>query len=596
MSSEMDEILQDFIIETSEILEGLDEKFVELEKDQFNKDLINEIFRAVHTIKGAAGFLGFSQIVDLAHASENVLKKLRDGILSPSPEITDVILESVDKLKVLLDKVKNNDQSPEDIDGLIAKLKKIEEGQSRAETDNKQNTSKVSNEEKKETSSAAEQEKTENNESAANNLQQETEATKKDTSKPATREHKEKTQVEKTIRVDVERLDTVFNLVGELVLGKNRLTKLSNILADKYPNDADVTNLNEAAEFLQLISTELQTAVMKTRMQPVKKVFNRFPRMVRDLARSHGKEIELIIKGEETEVDKSVIENIADPLVHLIRNAIDHGIEPPEERKKLNKPTTGRIMLSASQEGNNIVIVVVDDGRGINLEKVKKKAVEKGLISAEEAEVLSEREITDLIFQPGFSTADKVSDVSGRGVGMDVVKTNLARINGSIDIFTQPGRGTKFTIKLPLTLAIIQTLMVEVNNMVYAIPITSVLEAVRINNSEISTIDGQEIIKLRGEILPIIRLSELIGLSITNGSDKHYVVVVQSYEKKFGIVVDKLIGQDEVVIKSIEGNILNLNDSNIFAGATITGEGKVVLIIDIPAAMEFVKQGEVEYV
>ncbi len=594
MSSEMEEILQDFIIETNEILEELDEKFVELEKDEFNKDLINEIFRAVHTIKGAAGFLGFSQIVDLAHASENVLKKLRDGILSPSPEITDVILESVDKLKVLVDKVKNNDQSPEDIDGLIAKLKKLEEGQATEESVVKEDAPELTNKETDET--ASEEEKTETREPTVNNQQQETEAAKKEPANQATREHKEKTQVEKTIRVDVERLDTVFNLVGELVLGKNRLSKLSNILADKYPNDADVTNLNEAAEFLQLISTELQTAVMKTRMQPVKKVFNRFPRMVRDLARSHGKEIELIIKGEETEVDKSVIENIADPLVHLIRNAIDHGIESPEERKKLNKPSTGRIMLSASQEGNNIVIVVVDDGRGINLEKVKRKAIDKGIISAEEAEVLSDRDITDLIFQPGFSTADKVSDVSGRGVGMDVVKTNLARINGSIDIFTQPGRGTKFTIKLPLTLAIIQTLMVEVKNMVYAIPITSVLEAVRIDNSEISTIDGQEIIKLRGEILPIIRLSELIGLSATNGSDKHYVVVVQSYEKKFGIVVDKLIGQDEVVIKSIEGNILNLNDSNIFAGATITGEGKVVLIIDIPAAMEFIKQGEVDYV
>ncbi len=592
MSSEMDEILQDFIVETEEILEALDEKFVELEKDQSNKDLINEIFRAVHTIKGAAGFLGLNQIVDLSHASENVLKKLRDGLLSPSPEITDVILESVDKLKILVDKVKNNDKTPEDIDSLLTKLKKIEEGQTPISEPIKKDEIKEDPESKVESEAQREDKKV----ASVVSSNQKIDTALKAPLKQDTEEHKDKPQVEKTIRVDVERLDTVFNLVGELVLGKNRLTKLSNVLADKYPNDPDVINLNEAAEFLQLISTELQTAVMKTRMQPVKKVFNRFPRMVRDLARSHGKEIELIIRGEETEVDKSVIENIADPLVHLIRNAIDHGIEPPEERKKLNKPTTGKIILSASQEGNNIVISVLDDGRGINLEKVRKKAVEKGIVSPEEAELLSERELTEFIFHPGFSTADKVTDVSGRGVGMDVVKTNLARINGSIDTLTQQGRGTKFTIKLPLTLAIIQTLMVEVNNMVYAIPITSVLEAVRIDNSEISSVDGQEIIKLRGEILPIVRLSELIGFNHSNGADSHYVVVVQSYDRRFGIAVDRLVGQDEVVIKSIEGNIINLNDSNIFAGATITGEGKVVLIIDIPAAMEFIKQGEAQYV
>ncbi|RMG71250.1 MAG: chemotaxis protein CheA [Nitrospirae bacterium] len=573
MAGEMDEILQDFIVETTEILEGLDEKFIELEKSQYNTELINDIFRAVHTIKGAAGFLGLNQMVDLSHAAENVLKKLRDSVIGPSPEVIDVILESVDKLKILLEKVKNNDQSPEDIEPILKRLKDIDEGKI-PPSDQPPSLQKTTTEEAQKTS-----------EDAQSSNQ------KSDVKKEPT----ERVNVERTLRVDIERLDTVFNLVGELVLGKNRLSKIASQLADKYPEDPDIASLNEASEFLQLLSSELQTAVMKTRMQPVKKVFNRFPRMVRDLARSHGKEIELIIKGEETEVDKSVIENIADPLVHLIRNAIDHGIEPPEERKKLGKPEKGRIVLSAFQEGNNIVIVVVDDGRGLNLEKIKEKAIEKAIISKEEAEGLNDREIAELIFQPGFSTADRVTDVSGRGVGMDVVKTNLAKINGSIDVLTQQGKGVKFTIKLPLTLAIIQTLMIEVSNMVFAVPITSVLEAVRIDSSEISRIDEQEVIKLRGEILPIVRLKELIG-SGGNGSKNQYVVVVQSYERKFGLVVDGLLGQDEVVIKSVEGNIVNLNESNIFAGATITGEGKVVLIVDIPALMEYINKDEELYV
>ena len=570
MAGEMDEILQDFIIETTEILEGLDEKFVELERDPKNRELINDIFRAVHTIKGAAGFLGFNQMVELSHAAENVLKKLRDGVLESSSEIMDTIFASVDKLKLMLNKIKNNENTEVDISDLLNKLKEIEAGET------------ISKEE--ETSSIT-------------SLSQSSVPNKANNEESREFEHKDHLQVDKTIRVDIKRLDTVFNLVGELVLGKNRLLKIASTLEEKYPNDPSVSDLIETSEFLQLISTELQMAVMKTRMQPVKKVFNKFPRLVRDLARSHGREVELIIKGEETEVDKSVIENIADPLVHLIRNAIDHGIEPPEEREASNKSRTGKIVLSAAQEGNNIVIFVVDDGRGIDVEKIKNKAIEKGLITQKRAESMSTKELLDLIFLPGFSTADKVSDVSGRGVGMDVVKTNLSKINGSIDIYTQPGKGTRFTIKLPLTLAIIQTLMVMVENMVFAIPLTSVLETVMIDSSDISTIDTQEVIKLRGEILPIIKLSELLGLSCgSNNKKRYYVVVVQSGEIRFGLVVDRLVGQEEVVIKSIEGDLITFADSNIFAGATITGEGKVVLIIDIAEAVSSFKMGVECYV
>ncbi len=563
MSGEMEEILQDFIVETTEILDGLDEKFVALEKDHNNKDLINDIFRAVHTIKGAAGFLGFTQMVELSHAAENVLKKLRDGIIETTPEIMDVIFSSIDKLKVLLEKIKNNDDSEEDISDILNNLKAIDDGHFTQE-----NSTAKSNE----------------TDNSVKNTSDETNTN--------LLHSKEQLQLDKTIRVDIKRLDTVFNLVGELVLGKNRLLKITSLLEEKYQSDPLISDLIETSEFLQLISTELQMAVMKTRMQPVKKVFSRFPRLVRDLARSHGKEVELIIKGEDTEVDKSVIENIADPLVHLIRNAIDHGIEPPDERESQNKPRTGRIVLSAAQEGNNIVIFVIDDGRGIDVEKIKKKAIEKGLITQKRADVMSKKELLDLIFVPGFSTATQVNDVSGRGVGMDVVKTNLSKINGTIEIFTQPGKGTRFTIKLPLTLAIIQTLMVMVEDMVFAVPLTSVIETVMIESGEISTVDTQEVIKLRGEILPIIRLAELLGITCNKGyKDRHYVVVVQSGEIKFGIVVDRLIGQEEVVIKAIEGDIIKFVDSNIFAGATITGEGKVVLIIDIAEAVQSFKMG-----
>ncbi len=614
MPDEMDEIIHDFIVESDEILESLDEKFVELEKDRTDQQLLNEIFRDVHTIKGAAGFLGFNQMVELTHATENILKKLKEGQIPVTPEITDLILESVDYMKRLLEHIREKDGQEEDLTDILARLKEIDGQESESisasgheDTDTKkigtilEEDGKVNSEDVEVALKVQEVARDSIETESPPRIGEILTATGKvseDDVKEALRkqgksaEPEHKPQKEQTIRVDVERLDDVLNLVGELVLGRNRLLKISSNLEARYPDDPEINALNETMAFLNLITTDLQIAVMRTRMQQVKKVFNKFPRMVRDLARSRDKDVELLITGEETEVDKSVIENIADPLVHIIRNAIDHGIETREERKEQGKPETGSIRLSASQEGNNILIEVEDDGRGIDHELIKRKGVEKGLISPAQAEVLSKEEVLELLFMPGFSTAAEVTDISGRGVGMDVVKTNIGKLKGSIEIKTERGKGTRFLIRLPLTLAIIQTLMVEVNSEVYAIPLSSVVETVRFPESEIRTVNHQEVIQLRGEVLPLVRLGELFGYGGRNGSSTSYIVVVDEGKKKFGIIVDRLRGQEEVVIKAIEGDLISTEHIELIAGATITGEGRVVLIIDIAMVMDTLAKGE----
>lgn len=608
MPDEMDEIIEDFIVETDEILESLDEKFVELEKDMGNQPLLNEIFRNVHTIKGAAGFLGFNQMVELTHATENVLKKLKEGELPLTSEIMDVILESVDYMKKILNHIRKKDGVEEEISGVISKLTEIDQGKTgqdeKAETKRigeiLTEEGKVSPDDVEEALKIQEvcKESVETEETPrVGEILTATGKTTEDAVEEALKKQKkaevksQKVHVEQTIRVDVERLDEVLNLVGELVLGRNRLLKITSNLETRYPEDPEIGALNETMAFLNLITTDLQLAVMKTRMQPVKKVFNKFPRMVRDLARSRSKEVELIISGEETEVDKSVIENIADPLVHIIRNAIDHGIETVEERRSMGKPEQGSIHLSAAQEGNNILIQIKDDGRGIDHDLIKKKAVDKGLITPGQAETLSEQDALELLFMPGFSTASQVTDISGRGVGMDVVKTNIGKLKGNIEIQTEKGRGTTFIIRLPLTLAIIQTLMVEVKNEVYAIPLSSVVETVRFRAEEIRTVNHQEVVQLRGEVLPLVRLGEVLGYGGRNGSPSCYVVVVDEGKKKFGIIVDGLRGQEEVVIKPIEGELIRAEETELIAGATITGEGKVVLIIDLSMLLDVLAKG-----
>ena len=517
--------------------------------------------------------------------------------MEATPEIMDVVLQAVDMLKKLLEHVKAQDNKQEDLAEIISTLKAIDSGDLPSENVEKE---EIKEEMDIATTSVSEisEEPAHSEENDRQTINHQPDKGKISEPEAQSREsnHKETIHVEQTIRVDVERLDSVLNLVGELVLGRNRLMKITSNLESKYTDDPEVSSLSETMAFLNLITSDLQMAVMKTRMQPVKKVFNKFPRMVRDLARSCNKDVELLISGEDTEVDKSVIENIADPLVHLIRNAIDHGIESRDVRIEKGKPEKGVIKLSASQEGNNIVIEIEDDGRGINVEAVKRKALEKGLVTEEQLQNVSDKDALEYIFLPGFSTAQQVSDISGRGVGMDVVKTNLAKLNGSIDIVTEEDKGTRFTIRLPLTLAIIQTLMVEVHGETYAIPLGSVLETVKIRQDEIKTIDTQEVIQLRGEIVPILRLARLFNIYSADSKDRYYAVVVSAEDKKFGIVVDRLKGQEEVVIKAVEGDFINFRDSNIIAGATITGDGRVVLIIDVAMMLQFVTRSEAAYV
>ncbi len=393
--------------------------------------------------------------------------------------------------------------------------------------------------------------------------------------------------VEQTVRVDVRRLDHLMNLIGELVLGKNRLIRIYSDVEERYDGEKFLEELNQVVSSISAVTTDLQLAVMKTRMQPVGKVFNKFPRMVRDLSRELGKSIELIIEGEETELDKSIVEEIGDPLIHIIRNSCDHGIEPLEERRRLNKPETGKVQLSAYNEGNHIVIKISDDGKGLDPVMLKEKAIEKGVISERDAEGMSDREAFNLIFKPGFSTAKVVSNVSGRGVGMDVVKTNIEKLNGIIEIDSEVGVGTTQKLKIPLTLAIIQALLVGVQEEYYAIPLSSVLETVRISQDEIYTVDGKSVLRLRDEVLSLVRLSDIFKVdAILESNSDVYVVIIGLADQKIGVIVDYLIGQEEVVIKSLGYYLKNTRG---IAGATVRGDGKITLIVDVGAMMDMAK-------
>lgn len=382
-----------------------------------------------------------------------------------------------------------------------------------------------------------------------------------------------------TIRIDVSRVENLMNLSGELVLGRNRLEQITrNLLAGELTKE-NLKELEETTSQIDFITSEIQASVMRMRMIPIGKLFQKAPRIVRDLSKQFKKKIQLVMEGEETEIDKGIIDELSDPLVHMLRNACDHGIESPEERVKLGKPEVGTVYLGAEQEGNNIVIKISDDGRGMDPEKLKSKAIEKGLITPEEASQMSDKEAFQLIFQPGFSTAQIISNVSGRGVGMDVVRTNILKLKGMIDIESEKGVGTTFIIKLPLTLAIIQGLLVKVHSEIYAIPLASVLEVVDCDVSKVNTINKREVIRIRSDILPLIRLSKVLNVNGVNDSlENKYVVVVGIGEFRVGLVVDELLGQQEIVIKSLGDFLGHIKG---IAGVTILGDGSVVIIIDV---------------
>lgn len=544
-NNDMQDLVQDFILETEEIIESLDHDLVELETSKDDLDLLNKIFRGAHTMKGASSFLGFDKMSGVTHHAEEILNKLRKNEITVTPEIMDILLEFVDATKHIVEDIKNGTDSAE-VDDLIERLKLANEGK------------------------------------LAGTAGGHSEAKAKPAQKNIEQVKKAAVAVEQTIRVDVSRLDSLMNLVGELVLSRNRIGQISGDLEKKFEGEFLIEQLMETTSQIGLITTELQLAVMKTRMVPIGKVFNKFPRMVRDLCRDMGKDVDLVIAGEETELDKSVVEEIGDPLIHMIRNSVDHGVEKPDIRRKRGKPEKGIVNLSAYHEGNHIVVEIKDDGAGMDAEVLKAKAVEKGVITTDEAKNMDPEAAYGLVFKPGFSTAAKITDVSGRGVGMDVVKTNIEKLNGIINIESELGHGTRFRLKLPLTLAIIQALLVDVSGEIFAIPLVSVIETVRIKETEIHSFEGREVLKLRDSVLSLIRLDEIYELQESLDEDI-YVVVVGLAEKRLGFVVNKLVGQEEIVIKSL-GDYLSGNEG--IAGATIMGDGRVRLIIDVAGVME----------
>ncbi|EAI3457139.1 hybrid sensor histidine kinase/response regulator [Campylobacter coli] len=624
---DMQEILEDFLVEAFELVEQIDHDLVELETNPEDLELLNRIFRVAHTVKGSSSFLNFDVLTKLTHHMEDVLNKARHGELKITPDIMDVVLESIDRMKTLLNSIRDNGNDTAigmDIEPICARLTAISEGES---PNGVENETPVEAPQKEEPAPTPEPEvdvnqlsdseveaeierllKARKAEDQARRAQKKQNTAASTTSKPAASTPKAENMEKKvpasgggggggggmdqTIRVEVKRLDHLMNLIGELVLGKNRLLKIYDDVEERYEGEKFLEELNQVVSQLSIITTDVQLAVMKTRMQPIAKVFNKFPRVVRDLSRELGKQIELEITGEETELDKSIVEEIGDPIMHMIRNSCDHGVEDPATRAANGKPEKGIVQLKAYNEGNHIVVEITDDGKGLDANSLKAKAIEKNLITEREADQMTDKEAFALIFKPGFSTAAKVTNVSGRGVGMDVVKTNIEKLNGVIEIDSELGKGSSFKLKIPLTLAIIQSLLIGTQEEFYAIPLASVLETVRVPIDDIYTIEGKNVLRLRDEVLSLVRLSDVFGVKqVLESGDQTYVVVIGVAESKLGIIVDTLVGQEEIVIKSMGDYLQNIQG---IAGATIRGDGRVTLIIDVGAMMDMAKEIKVD--
>lgn len=672
MGYEVDEdILQDFLIEASEILEQLSEQLVDLEKRPNDRELLNAIFRGFHTVKGGAGFLSLTELVDACHGAENVFDTLRNGGRQVDSELMDVILQALDTINEMFGKVQNREPldpaspelleamhqlskpasaappskpaapvvapppvvtpppAPQDAGGSIDDMSQDEfdrlldelhgPGKTPTAASSAPSDGDITDDEfealldqlhgqgKHASSGAAkavvpmQQAQSEadalidddeferlldelhgKGKAPTGPIEPEANAEAEEQAAPvvkaqaaaASSQASQQVQSETTVRVDTRTLDVIMNMVGELVLVRNRLVSLGIASNDE--------EMSKAVSNLDVVTADLQGAVMKTRMQPIKKVFGRFPRVVRDLARSLKKEINLVMEGEDTDLDKNLVEALADPLVHLVRNSCDHGVEMPDARVKAGKSRVGTIRLSASQEGDHILLQIEDDGAGMDPEKLKSIAIKRGVIDAEYASRMSDTEAYNLIFAPGFSTKQEISDISGRGVGMDVVKTSITQLNGSVHIHSELGVGTRLEIKVPLTLAILPTLMVEVGQQTFALPLTSVNEIFHLDLTRAKMVDGQTTIIVRDKAIPLFYLQDWLvrGANRSAGRrDKGHVVIVQIGTQQVGFVVDNLIGQEEVVIKPLDKL---LHGTPGMAGATITSDGGIALILDVP--------------
>jgi two-component system chemotaxis sensor kinase CheA len=577
----MEELLQDFLTEASELLSAVDNKLVALEHQPDDRRLLNDIFRGFHTIKGGAGFLNATPLVKLCHLTENLFDKLRNGELALNAAIMDAILDATASVRSMFGYLTQGQMPPEAAPPLIATLEAVLAGQagsqpagaSQSAAPDWQALYRAVSPEAAHSAPAA----------AAPGEHRATTPGRRATDQPdgegtrTGRREADRIAVsapETTIRVDTLRLDQVLNLSGEIGLAKNRLTCLRTDLLQGRTDADTLRALDQAVSHLDLLVGDLQNAVMKTRMQPVGRLFQRYPRVVRDLARQLGKEIELEVIGEDTELDKTMIEDLNDPLIHLLRNAVDHGVETPAERAALGKPERSVVRLSAEQIGDNIVLVIGDDGRGMRPEILRRKALEKGVIDSETAANMDEPEALRLIFLPGFSTKEQVSDVSGRGVGMDVVKTKIQKLNGRIEIESVVGQGTQFTIYLPLTLAILPVLVVKVADQPFAVPLSLVREIIPIRPDEVQEVSGRATMIIRDEVLPVRSLARMIGWPQTR--PPAYGVLMQTAVRSFVLAVDGFTGRDDVVIKPLD----DIKPKGV-AGATLSGDGSVVLVLDI---------------
>ena len=574
---EMQEIVAEFITESSELMENVIQDIVVIEENP-DEEVVNGIFRAVHTIKGTSSFLGFGILSQLAHKAEDVLGLIRKKEMEVDKEVTDILLDSFDLMNKLIEDIREKGAEDRETTGVVERLEMLTKPDRKkiGEILIQEEVIKVD-----ELVEALEKQKAGEPEKKLGEIIVEEKLTTEGQMKGFLA--KQKTQKDdQTIRIDVRKLDELMNLVGELVLGKNRLILVDSLLKKEIGNSSFADSFADVTNYIEAITNELQLSVMKARLVPISKLFNKIPRLVRDLCKESGKEIELHIEGENTELDRSLIETLHDPLIHIIRNSVDHGVERPEDRAKRNKTPKGVLSMRAYNEGNHIIIEIFDDGNGINLQAVKDKVKEKGLLNESELNVMSPKDVMNLIFIPGLSTAKKVSSVSGRGVGMDVVKTNIEKMNGQVYVDSEEGQWTRLQIKLPLTLAIMRALIVKVADDLFAVPLNTVIELVKLKEGLIKSVDKNEVLVLRDKVIPVIDLEKIYSAD-AEGRKDGYIVICIIGEKTIGIKIQSVIGQEEVVIKPLGeflGNITGVG------GATIRGDGKVILILDMPAIVQ----------
>ena len=651
MSDELfnrDEFISYFRDEAEELLQQIDADLLKLEEfvesGVTDSEIINSLFRALHTVKGSSGMLGFSDVQQLAHKLENLCDLLRKDRMPLSEGSVDLLFTGRDLLTELVGVAVGGGDLPEGLSEYSNRLDKFV-----AVYEETSHVIEGTHKEEKFEEATAEEQAAELSQAQVDAFEAEVERLLAEAAKakaeaaqaappaqapsapavtpdsvaqasgaaaaaaaqpiasnpsaplspskgaapaqaaaatPGKDGDKKRSSMHQTIRVDIERLDALLNLVGELVINRTRISDIANtlerLMADKVGGNSTgiiaplAKDLADSAALLARTTNEIQESIMKVRMVPIGQVFDRFPRLVRDVAKARGKEVQLLISGAETDLDKTIVDEVGEPLMHLLRNNVDHGIEPPDEREKLGKPRVGTIKLNAYHEGNQIIIEVSDDGAGINFEKVRARGIKQGLISADDR--LSDREIVELIFTPGFSTAEVVSDVSGRGVGMDVVKRNITRLKGVFDVDTVPGQGTRFTIKLPLTLAIIQALLVRVAEELYAIPLDSVIESQRVEMEDVRSVHGNEVITLRGQVVPLLRIADFFELGGQRDPEKVMIVIVGLQGRQVGLVVDSFEGEQEIVIKPLSDVVGRIPG---ISGATILGNGSISLIIDV---------------